>query len=112
MNVFKKIGSGFKWIGSKILWVLKRKETLIAVTLATDFLPIPALDKIVMLVRRLDDKAVSGSQKMVDALVGLPKILKEYGVDIEDEAQARLIIEIAVAIMKERARVLPVGKEK
>lgn len=107
MNIFKKVLGGFKWLGSKILWVLKRNETLIAVSLATDFLPIPALDKIVMLVRKIDNDAVPGAQKMVYALEGLPEILQQYGVDVEDEAQARLIIEIAVAIMKERARVIP-----
>lgn len=110
MNILRKIGSGFKWLGGKILWVLKRNETLIAVSLATDFLPIPALDKIVSLVRKIDNKAVPGEQKMVDALEGLPAILREYGVDVEDQAQARLIIEIAVAIMKERARVVTTDK--
>lgn len=107
MNIFKKIGRGFKWLGNKALWVLKRNETLFAINLASDILPIPALDKIILLVRSLDRKNIPGSEKMAECLEKLPAILKEFDLDIKDESEARLIIEIALAILNKRARVIP-----
>jgi hypothetical protein len=106
MNILKKVAGGFRWIGSKILWVLKRNETLFAISLADDILPIPALDKIVLLVRALDRKSMSSEEKMAEALEKLPDILKEYGLDIKSKSEAKLAIELAVAIMKKRARVV------
>lgn len=111
VNPFRKIGSAFKWLGEKMLWVLRRNETLLAVSLAADALPIPALDKIVLLVRSLDRKNIPGEQKMAEALEKILPILAEYGVDVKDESQLRLLIEIAVAIMKKRARVVAPPKE-
>ena len=112
MNIFRKIGSGFKWLGGKILWVIKREETLFAISLASGFLPIPALDKVVFLVRGLDRSDVPGTEKMLFALEKLPEILRAYNVTLQDEAEARLIIEIAVAMMKKRARVIPKDEDQ
>ena len=106
MNVFKFIGRKLKWVGSKILWVIRRNETILAVQLATKFLPIPALDKIVMLVRGLDRPGVPGDAKMAEALESLMPILAEYDVEIDEESDLRFIIELAVKIMKERARII------
>jgi hypothetical protein len=106
-GVLRKVGSGFKWLGKKALWVLRRNETLFAISLADDILPIPALDKIVLLVRAIDHKNKSGEEKMAEALEKLPAILKEFGLDITSKSEAKLAIELAVAIMKKRARVIP-----
>ncbi len=107
MNILTKIAGGFKWLGSKILWVIKRDETMLAISLASSTLPIPALDKIVLLVRSLDRKNTSGSEKMAEALVKVLPILEAFGLEVADESQLRLIIEIAVAVMKKRARIIP-----
>lgn len=108
MNILKKIAGGFKWLGSKILWVIRRDETVFALTMASSMLPIPALDKIVLLVRGLDNKNIPGKEKMGIALEKVLPILEEYGLEVADESQLRLIIEVAVAVMKKRGRMIPV----
>lgn len=106
MNVFRKIGNAFAWLGSKTFWVIRRNETLIAVSLAADVLPIPALDKIILLVRSLDRKNVTGAEKMSEALEKIQPILAEYGVNMADESDLRFVIELAVKILKKRGRII------
>jgi len=112
MAILRKIGNAFKWVGSKVLWVIRRKETLIAVSLADDFLPIPALDKIILLVKHLDKKDVPGSEKLAEALEEILPILEEYGIKVSEESDLRFLIELAVKIMKEKARVIAAGDEE
>ena len=107
MNILRKIGDGFKWIGKKTLWLIRRNEVLIAVSLASGVIPVPALDKIILLVRSLDRKNVPGDQKMAEALERIIPILTEYGIDMDDESDVRFVIELAVKMMKKRARVIP-----
>ena len=106
MNVFKRIGAGFKWLGKKALWLFKRNEVLLAVQLAIDIIPIPALDKIILLIRSIDDSAKPGIEKMAIALEEIWPILEEYDIKIGDESDLRFLIELAVKIMKGRARVI------
>ena len=64
MNILKVIGRGFKWLGGKILWVVRRDEVL----LIARFVPLPAFDEILLLVRAIDKKGKSGPEKMLEAL--------------------------------------------
>jgi hypothetical protein len=106
MKIFRKIGSAFKWLGKKTLWLIRKDETLFAIKLATKLVPIPALELIAMLVLAVDEEDRPGAEKMAIALEGLPAILEEFGIELEDESDARLLIELALAIMKGRARVI------
>lgn len=106
MGLFGKIGGGFKWLGGKLLGVLRRGETLFAIKLAADLLPIPALDKIVYLVWKLDGSTRSGKEKMVVALEEVIPILEEYGIVVEKESELRFIIELALKIMEGKARAI------
>ena len=105
MNIFKVIGRGFKWIGGKILWFVRRDEVL----LIARFVPIPAFDKILLMVRAIDNNGKPGPEKMIEALMLLPGILKQFGLKPEDidNARMRFIIEVAVQIMKGAAKVVP-----
>ena len=106
MGVFGKIGSGFKWIGKKLLGLIRRDEILIAVRLVAGILPIPALYEIVKLVKFIDTTGKSGAEKFAWVLENLPDILEKYGVDIEDRSELNFIIELAVKVMKGKARVI------
>lgn len=106
LGVLKKVAGGFKWLGKKTLWVIRRKETLFAVSLAADHLPIPAIDKIVLLVRSLDRKNVPGIEKMAEALVKIQPILEEYGIKIKKESDVKYLIDTAVRIMRKQARII------
>lgn len=106
MKIFRKVGNAFKWLGSKVLWVVKRNETLLAIRLAQGFVPIPALYLIVELVHKIDKEDRPGAEKMAIALEGLPAILHDFDIEIGEESEARLLIEIAVAIMKKKARII------
>lgn len=107
LSILRKVGNGFKWLGKKVLWVLRRNEVLFAISLADDFLPIPAFEKIVLLVKAIDKKDKTGTEKMLVALEKLPAVLAEFGIVIKEESRLRLLIELAVQIMKRRARVIP-----
>ena len=98
---FKGIGRGFKKVGKGALWVFKREEVLFASSL----IPIPAFDKVVVLVRSLDRKNVPGEVKMLEALQKILPILKECGVDIKKESDIRFIIELALKVAEKKARV-------
>jgi hypothetical protein len=100
MKIFKKVGGGFKWLGKKTLWVFRRKETKLALKLAASMVPIPAFNMILMLVMLIEQEDMAGTEKMAIALKALPEILKEYGVEIKDESDMKLLIELAVLIMK------------
>jgi hypothetical protein len=97
MGFLGKFGGAFKFIGNKLRWLAGRNELLIAVS----FLPVPALDKIIILVRSLDRQNLSGAQKMEKALEKVIPILREFG--IEGEADARFAIELALRILKRKA---------
>ena len=103
MNIFKVIGRGFKWLGGKILWFVRRDEVL----LIARFVPIPAFDSILTVVRAIDNKGKPGPAKMAEALILILPILKAYNVELKDEATLRFIIEVAVQVMKGAAKIVP-----
>lgn len=106
MGVFGKIGSGFKWIGKKLLGLIRRDEVLLAIKLAASYAPIPALSEIVDLIRYIDRDDIPGTAKMAKALEEILPILEKYGVEVDDESDLRGLIELAVMIMKGKARVV------
>jgi hypothetical protein len=108
MGVLGKIGSGFKWFGKKLLGLIRKDETLLVVKLAAKYVPIPALGAIVDLVRYIDKDDVPGYEKMGTAIEKILPILEEYDVEIEEESDLRFIIELAVKIMKGKARAIEV----
>jgi hypothetical protein len=93
-------------LGKRTLWVVRRNETLFAISLASDALPIPALDKIILLVRSLDNKNKTGEEKMLEALIKIQPILEEFGVQINKESDVKYLIDTAVRIMRKQARVI------
>lgn len=105
MNIFKVIGRGFKWLGGKFLWFVRRDEIL----LIARFVPIPAFNAILHMVRAIDNKGEPGPEKMIEALLMLPGILKLYNIDLKDidNARMRFIIEVAIQVMKGAAKVVP-----
>lgn len=112
MNIFRVIGRGFKWIGKKFLWVLRRDEVL----LIARFVPLPAFDEILLMVRAIDVKFSGGhrgTEKMLEALKLLPGILNAFGLDHKkiDNATMRFIIEVAVQVMKGTTKVVPMDDE-
>jgi hypothetical protein len=110
MGFFGKIGGGFKWLGKNILRLIRRDETLIVAKLAAGVLPIPAFSEIVSLVKMLDSKDLSGIDKMANAIEDILPILEKYDITIEEESDLRFIIELAVKIMKGKARVINNGR--
>jgi len=106
MNIFRKVGNAFSWLGSRTLWVIRRNETVFAISLAAELLPIPALDRIFLLVKALDKKDMSGAEKMAEALVRIQLILEAYGIHIEKESELRFIIELVIKILNKQARPL------
>jgi len=106
MGVFGKIGSGFKWLGINILRLIRRDEVLIAAKLAAGILPIPAFYEIVTLVRMLDQKDLSGLDKMAHALEEILPILEKYDITLDEESDLRFLIELAVHVMKGKARLI------
>lgn len=111
MKIFRKIGNAFKWLGSKALWVIRRNETLFAVQLASGLVPIPALRAIVLLVTKLDQESVPGVVKMAMALEAILPILEEWDITVEEKSDLRLLIELAVSIMKGKSRIIPKDDE-
>ena len=112
MGVFGKIGGGFKWLGRNILKLIRRDEALFAVKFIANRIPfLSAIDDVVALVRYIDQEDKSGPDKFAAALASIEPILKEYGVEIEDESDVHFIIELAVKIMKGRARVIDIKTE-
>ena len=105
MNILKVIGRGFKWIGGKVLWFVRRDEVL----LIARFVPIPAFNAILLMVRTIDNSGKPGPEKMIEALLMLPGILKAFNIKIEDinNARMRFIIEVAVQVMKGAVKVVP-----
>jgi hypothetical protein len=109
MGVFGKIGGGFKWLGKKILGLIRSDEALFAVKFLANRVPVlSAIDDVVALVRYIDGDDKSGPDKFATALASIEPILKEYGIEIEDESDIHFIIELAVKIMKGRARAIKV----
>ncbi len=106
MGIFGKIGGGFKWLGKNILRLIRKDETLIVAKLAASILPIPAFYQIVTLVTELDRLEMNGYGKMAKALEDVWPILDEYGVTLDEESDARFLVELAVKVMKGKARVL------
>ena len=96
------IGGFFKKIGKSALWLFRREEILFASSL----IPIPALDKIVLLVKSLDRRNVPGELKMMEAMIKVLPILDEYGIDLKKESDIRFISELALKVMEKKARVV------
>lgn len=112
MNIFRVIGRGFKWIGKKILWVVRRDEVL----LIARFVPLPAFDEILLMVRAIDLKFSGrhrGTEKMLEALKLLPGILQAFGVDSKkiDNATLRFLVEVAVQVMRGTTKVVPMDEK-
>ena len=91
-----KIGSGFKWIGKKLLWVLQRNETL----LIARFIPLPFLDKVVGIVSIIDQQNIPGVDKFEEVWKVIQPLLDELNMTDLDEARVTFIIELSVQIMK------------
>jgi len=109
MGVFGKIGGGFKWLGRNILKLIRHDEALFAVKFIAKRVPIlSAIDDVVALVRYIDREDKSGPDKFATALASIEPILNEYGIEIEDESDLKFMIELAVRIMKGKARVVEV----
>jgi len=90
---FRKIGRGFKTVGKKMLWVVKRPEF----RLASRFIPIPYITQAVDIVQVVEKPGRSGEEKLQDAFEILAPILREKKDGIKD-AQIRWIIETALQI--------------
>ena len=109
MNIFKVIGRGFKWIGGKILWFVRRDEVL----LIARFVPIPAFDEILTVVRAIDSRGKkSGPAKLIEAMALILPILAAYDIKLKDESTLRFIIETAIQVMKGTARVVPMKEDE
>lgn len=106
LNVLRVVGRGFKWLGKKTLWIVKRNETLLAISLAKNVIPIPALDKIVLLVRSLSKKNLTGVEKMAEALVKIQPILAAYEVEIDKESDVKYLIDTTLRILRKQIRVI------
>jgi len=92
----KAIGRGFKAAGKGSLWVLKRPETRLALSL----LPGPALvSEIVSVVVAVE--ATKGNKMKKALKEGIP-IFEKY--NITKNSERRLAIELAVAIMEAQLR--------
>jgi hypothetical protein len=58
----------------------------------------------------LDSKELAGIEKMSRALEDIWPILEKYDISLDDESDARFLIELAVKIMKGKARVVEESK--
>ncbi len=90
---FRKLGRGFKTLGRKALWLVKRPEF----RLASRFIPVPYITQAVDIVQIVEKPGKSGTQKFEDAFNILAPILREKKEGIKD-SQIKWIIETALQI--------------
>ena len=95
------VARGGKSLIGKALGLLRRDEVMLAVRLV----PVPVIDKIVLLVRALDQRNLSGQEKMAEALVKLEALLETSGIRYK-ESDLRFLIELALKLKDRKARIV------